>query len=93
MFRISGAGGLSDFVLIAPTLAHHDHDAYRHTPRPLLVIASEDDFACDARRLLGWYDRLPAPKYLVQQKLDNHFFRGHEDWLTSLVCRFLLEQR
>jgi hypothetical protein len=53
------------------------------------VIAPEDDFASDPRLLHEWFSRLPAPKQLVQRRLDGHFFRGHEDWLVATVGSFL----
>ena len=55
-------------------------------------MASEDDFAADAGRLRDWFGRLPAPKRLLQPRLDNHFFRGHEDWLAETTFAFLREQ-
>jgi alpha/beta superfamily hydrolase len=76
-------------VLIAPTVAKHNYDAFRAVTSPLLVIASEDDFATDAERLEQWFGTLTMPRQLVQQRCDNHFFRGHEDWLIETVCQFL----
>jgi alpha/beta superfamily hydrolase len=87
-----GAGEEAALVLIAPTLGKHDYEAYLSLRRPVLVIASEDDFAAGAERLQDWFGRLPGPKQLVLQRRDNHFFRGHEDWLAETVCDFLHAQ-
>jgi alpha/beta superfamily hydrolase len=79
-------------ILLAPTIAKHDYDSYLALPNPKLVIASEDDFASDAGRLQDWFDKLSAPKRLIQNRFDNHFFRGHEAWLAETVFDFLRDQ-
>jgi uncharacterized protein len=79
-------------VLIAPTIGKHDYDTFLPVPGPTLVIASEDDFATDAEKLQSWFKRLAGPKYLLQKRLDNHFFRGHESWLVEMIDHFLREQ-
>jgi alpha/beta superfamily hydrolase len=76
-------------VLVAPTIAKHDYDSFLGVRGPTLVIASEDDFASDARRLRRWFGRLAAPKQLVLQSFDNHFFRGQEAWLAETAFDFL----
>jgi hypothetical protein len=58
----------------------------------MLVIASEDDFATDAGQLCDFVRGLAAPARLIRQRLDNHFFRGHEAWLAQTVFDFLDEQ-
>ena len=83
------AGAAGPLVLIAPTVGVHDYDAYDGLIHPLLVVASEDDFAADAARLRRWFGRLAAPKLLLQPRLDDHFFRGHEDWLAETTFAFL----
>jgi alpha/beta superfamily hydrolase len=79
-------------VLIAPTIGTHDYDAFVPLANPLLVIASEDDFATTRDRLDGWYNRLHGPKQLLRGQFDNHFFRGHEEWLSETVFAFLERQ-
>ena len=32
-----------------------------------------------------WFGTLAMPRQLVRQRCDNHFFRGHEDWLVETV--------
>ena len=85
------AGAAEPLVLVAPTVGVHDYDAYDGLINPLLVVASEDDFAADAARLRRWFGRLAAPKRLLQPRLDDHFFRGHEDWLAETTIAFLRE--
>jgi hypothetical protein len=76
-------------VLVAPTLAKHDYDSFFSVKNPVLVIASDDDFATDVERLENWFDTLSMPRRLLRQRFDNHFFRGHERWLAETVFRFL----
>jgi alpha/beta superfamily hydrolase len=83
------AGPETALVLVAPTVGKHDYSAYSAMSGPLLVIASEDDFATEAGQLRGWFDSLSAPRRLVLQRFDNHFFRGHESRLAACVLEFL----
>jgi alpha/beta superfamily hydrolase len=80
-------------VLIAPTVAKHDYDSFLELHNRTLVVASEDDFAVDAERLKTWFSSLSMPRQIVRQKCDNHFFRGHEEWLVESVVDFLETQR
>jgi alpha/beta superfamily hydrolase len=80
---------LTALVLIAPTVARHDYGSFLSVQCPLLVVASEDDFAADARQVDSWLDTLVMPRQMVRRQCDNHFFRGHEDWLLETLCRFL----
>jgi alpha/beta superfamily hydrolase len=80
-------------ALIAPTVTRHDYHPYREVAAPLLVVASEDDFATDTRRLEDWFTTLSMPRQLVRRRCDNHFFRGHESWLVDTVFDFLLARR
>jgi alpha/beta superfamily hydrolase len=83
------AGG--PMVLIAPTVGTHDYETFAGHEGPLLVIAPDGDFAADATGLRQWFDRLPEPKRLLRGRWDDHFFRGHEDWLAGTVAEFLAE--
>jgi alpha/beta superfamily hydrolase len=76
-------------VLIAPTVAKHNYDSFRSVTSPVLVVASDDDFATDTQCLEDWFGTLTMPRQLVRQRCDNHFFRGHEAWLIETVFRFL----
>jgi alpha/beta superfamily hydrolase len=76
-------------VLIAPTVTRHDYEPHLAYRGPVLVIASEDDFASDRERLEGWFDRLSPSRLLIHKRFDNHFFRGHEEWLAEAVYGFV----
>ena len=76
-------------VLIAPTIGMHAYDAFLKMPNPILVIASQDDFASDRARLHAWYGALAGPRQLIHEQFDNHFFRGHEDMLAATAFYFL----
>jgi alpha/beta superfamily hydrolase len=78
-------------VLIAPPLGKHDYMDYAAVKCPLLTIMSTDDFTLEPARLHAWFERLAAPKRLVQAAADNHFFRGHEPWLVQTVADFVAE--
>jgi alpha/beta superfamily hydrolase len=80
---------LTALVLIAPTVAKHNYNHFHSVTSPLLAVASEDDFATDAHRMEDWFGTLAMPRQLVRQRCDNHFFRGHEDWLVETVFQFL----
>jgi hypothetical protein len=70
-------------------VAKHDYNPFTSIDRPIVVVASDDDFATDGERLQLWFDALPMPRQLVRQRCDNHFFRGHEPWLVETVFGFL----
>jgi alpha/beta superfamily hydrolase len=80
---------LAALALIAPTVAKHDYNAFLTVSTPLFVVASEDDFATEADQLARWFNTLSMPRQLIRQRCDNHFFRGHEDWLAETIFRFL----
>jgi len=76
-------------TLVAPTISQHDYSHMTRLNLPKLVIASSDDFAVPAddlrRQFADWSD----PKELILEDVDNHFFRGHEAWLSDQVSTFL----
>ena len=82
----------SALVLIAPTVTEHDFNSYSFVSTPLLVVASEDDFATDVQSLEKWFNTLTMPRQLIRRKCDNHFFRGHEGWLLETILCFLDER-
>jgi alpha/beta superfamily hydrolase len=86
---VATSDAAAPLVLIAPTLGAHDYTAYQALANPMLVITSEDDFATDASQVRQWFDQLRAPRELVQERFDNHFFRGHEAWLVETIYAFL----
>ena len=81
--------GFAALALVAPTVGKHDYHAYQAINTPLLVVASQDDFATDVNRLEAWFTGLSMPRKMLREKLDNHFFRGHEDCLAEAVFDFL----
>jgi alpha/beta superfamily hydrolase len=83
------AVGTVPLVLVAPTLGTHDYGAFAKLPNPLLVVASDDDFAAAAGQAREWFAGLTGPKQLTRGRFDNHFFRGHEEWLAGEVFDFL----
>jgi alpha/beta superfamily hydrolase len=87
--RVCPRDDLATLVLVAPTVGRHDYAPYRSVTTPLLVVASEDDFATEAQRVDDWFRTLCVYRKLVRKRCDNHFFRGHESWLTETVFRFL----
>jgi alpha/beta superfamily hydrolase len=89
---VSPQQDVAALVLIAPTVAKHDYNSFLSVKVPMLVVASDDDFATDAERLDSWFSRLSMPRELVRQRCDNHFFRGHEEWLVETIFRFLASQ-
>jgi alpha/beta superfamily hydrolase len=76
-------------VLIAPTLGKHDYTPYQTRNDPVLVVASDDDFATPSAALAAWFAGLASPKQLLRGRFDNHFFRGHESWLVAAVFDFI----
>ncbi len=87
--HLPGTESRPPLILIAPTTARHDYSPYQSLENPMLVIASAGDFASDAGRLRHWFGGRPAPSRLIEQPLDNHFFRGHEAWLVETVSEYL----
>ena len=83
------AGESAGLVLVAPTVGKHAYDAYAAVQGPLLLIASEDDFATGPEQLQCWFDGLTAPRRLILKRFDNHFFRGHEGWLAETLFAFI----
>jgi alpha/beta superfamily hydrolase len=80
---------LAALALVAPTVTKHNYDGFLSVKSPLLVMSSEEDFATDGHRLEEWFATLPMSRQLVRQRCDNHFFRGHETWLTETIFEFL----
>ena len=86
---VKAKGQLSRMILIAPTIVKHDYDFFKSVVVPLLIIASEDDFATSSEQIREWFETLIMPKQLMLRKCDNHFFRGHESWLIDSTVEFL----
>jgi alpha/beta superfamily hydrolase len=88
----AATGAAAPVVLVAPTIGTHEYADFADLPNPILVVVSENDFAAGAGQARQWFDSLAAPKKLIQGSFDNHFFRGHEEWLAGAVFDFLRGQ-
>jgi uncharacterized protein len=80
---------IAALTLIAPTVTKHNYESFRTLSCPILVVASEDDFATNADALERWLGVLSMPRQMFRKQCDNHFFRGYEGWLVEAVSRFL----
>ncbi len=89
--EIAGVDSGTPLVLVAPTVGTHEYESFINHSAPKLVISPEGDFAASAGRVRVWFGRLPPPKRLLAPRMDGHFFRGHEEWLTETVGRFIAE--
>ena len=78
--------------MIAPTVGTHDYSRFANRTNPLLVVASDTDFATDGEQLAKWFSTLPSSRQLMRGQWDDHFFRGFEDELAVMVFGFLREQ-
>ena len=76
-------------VLVAPTVSRHNFDAFCRVAEPLAVLASEDDFATSVQDLDMWFSRLKMPREMHRRPCDNHFFRGHEEWVARTAVSFI----
>lgn len=79
---------LAAMMLIAPTVGRHDFNPYQAVSTPLLVVTSDDDFVTGGTQLESWFRTLNMPRQHIQKRCDNHFFRGHEDWLIDTFFSF-----
>jgi alpha/beta superfamily hydrolase len=86
---VAAREAIGALVLIAPTVARHNFDSFRSVECPILVVASEGDFATDAEQVERWFATLSMPRQLIRQRCDNHFFRGYENWLVEIISQFL----
>lgn len=76
-------------VLISPNPKQHDFSALAGLHTPLLVIHSENDFACETATLREWYRKIRVPKRLICMPAGEHFFRGEESAVTAEVLDFV----
>lgn len=76
-------------VLVSPNPRTHELGRVNCVSCPLLVVHSDDDFACPAERVAEWFDRLREPKALIRRTGEQHFFRGKEHELSGEIMQFL----
>jgi alpha/beta superfamily hydrolase len=55
----------------------------------MLVVASDNDFACPIDALREWVKSDKGTTELVVMNKVEHFFRGHESAVVETVHRFL----
>ena len=85
----SDPGRAEALVLISPNPKEHDFDSLSRSDAPLLVVHSDNDFACGPDELCEWFDRLRSPKSRAMISSGQHFFRGREDEVLATVLEFL----
>ncbi len=78
-------------VLVTPTVGHHDFSTMRQWNGPKLVVGSENDFATPAELLAGEVATWRQPVTLRMFERAEHFFRGREGELASVVTRWLAD--
>jgi len=78
-------------VLISPNPGKHAFDGIRGLGIPMLVIHSENDFACRPDDVRRWCDDLAAPTSFMLVQAGEHFFRGQEQTVVGMVAEFLRE--
>lgn len=83
------AAGVTSVSLVAPTISQHDYSHLLRLAIPKLIVASSDDFAVPTDQLRQQFDRWSDPKQLIIENVDNHFFRGHEQWLAKAITMFM----
>lgn len=82
-------------VLVSPTIARHKFSmpAIPLPPPRMLVIHSRDDFCTPYQQLMDWTRSLPFSIDLRFRDTGNHFFRGSEHEIGTLVARFLAVEK
>lgn len=81
--------GAKAVVLISPNPKQHAFEELSCCTAPLLVIHSDNDFTCGISEVMAWYESIRAPKMRIQLSAGEHFFRGHEEDVSSAVLKFL----
>ncbi len=76
-------------VLISPNPKRHDFSGLRASNTPLLVLCSDNEFACSKAEVVHWFETLRDPKTLVVLPASEHFFRGQEEDVLAIVKTFL----
>lgn len=76
-------------ILISPNPSKHSFDPLSECSTPLLLIHSDNDFTCSLSEIIEWFDSLRQPKTRIQLSAGEHFFRGSEEEVASVVVDFL----
>lgn len=78
-------------VLVSPPVTRHDFSRLASVRQPKLVVAADNDFACQTPALQEAMASMPEPKRLVTFPTAEHFFKGMESVLVDRVSDFLEE--
>jgi len=78
-------------ALVAPTITHHDYDAFTNDTFPTLIIAGAGDFATGDEELINWVNALPGPTALEHIRDGDHFFRQSEAHVGELIASFITD--
>ena len=81
--------GAEAIILISANPKQHAFDQLSECPAPLLLIHSDNDFTCSVTETIAWFDSIRQPKTRIQMSAGEHFFRGSEEELASVVVEFL----
>lgn len=76
-------------ILISPNPKKHAFAGLDGCNTPLLVLHSDNDFACGADEIASWFDGLGEPKTRRVLPAGEHFFRGEEEKVVRAVLDFL----
>ncbi len=76
-------------VLVAPTIAHHNYEAFDNTHLPTLIISGEGDFATGDEAMASWVASLAPQTRYEQIAQADHFFAKSSDQVGALIAAFL----
>lgn len=86
--NLQGSGARA-IILISANPKRHAFDQLSECPTPLLLIHSDNDFTCNMTETIEWFDSIRQPKTRIQLSAGEHFFRGSEEELASVLVEFL----
>jgi len=88
---IANEGNAAAIACIAPTVGRHDCQGLARSTIPKLILASRNDFATDAETLTAAVSQWQGRNTIELADLDDHFFRGCEQWLADRIVPFLVD--
>ncbi len=78
-------------ILLSPNPGKHAFDGLDRCDAPLLVLHTDNDFACGVDEVVTWFDGLREPKTRRLLSAGEHFFRGSETALVEAILEYLKE--
>lgn len=78
-------------VLLSPNPGKHAFDGLDRCDAPLLVLHTDNDFACGVDEVVAWFDGLREPKTRRLLSAGEHFFRGSERAPVEAILEFLAD--